>query len=77
MATQALPTLPIQANVLEVEQVLHYFDTASSVGPLLSSTRFDLLARLRKNTAVDKWEWVVDTPAAPCPPAPEARRTIP
>ena len=57
---QALPPRPIPANTLDAEQALHDFDTASSVGPKLSSTRLELLARLRKFSAADKWEWVAN-----------------
>ncbi len=54
-APRSFPT-----NILNAERALHDFDTASSVGPKLSCTRFELLARIRKFTAVDEWEWVAE-----------------
>jgi hypothetical protein len=48
----------IPTNIFEAEQALHDFDNASAVGPKLSSTRFELLARLRNLSADAKWEQV-------------------
>jgi hypothetical protein len=48
----------IPTNIFEAEQALHDFDNASAVGPKLSSTSVELLARLRNLSADAKWEQV-------------------
>ena len=58
MTTQALWQRPIPTNILDAEQALREFDSATLWGPKCSVTRSERLARGRKYFSSAGWEWV-------------------